>query len=107
MRLYEDLIRSHLSSQSTVQSCRTPTQVPQLTSDEENIIRYAAGYVAFKLLKKYELSKPEFVECLSTMAVSGDDSGLLEYSSKWTRQVFEVDYMKSVTCVILFLGKLS
>ena len=85
-RLYEDLVRSHMCSPSTV-TCRPPTEVPQLTEDEENVIRYAAGYVALKLLKKYERTIPEFVECLSTMAVDGDDSSLLEYTSKWTRQV--------------------
>ena len=85
-RLYEDLIRSHTYSQSTV-ACRPPTEVPQFTEDEENIIRYAAGYVALKLLKKYEKSMPEFVECLCAMAVAGDDSSLLEYTCKWTRPV--------------------
>lgn len=60
--------------------------MPQPTEDEESIIRYAAGYVALKLLKKYE-NMPEFVECLSAMAVAGDDSSLLEYTCKWTRQV--------------------
>ena len=52
-RLYEDLIRSHVYSQSIV-ACRPPPEVPQLTEDEENIIIYAAGYVALKWLKKYE-----------------------------------------------------
>ena len=81
----------------------TCTGVPKLTEDEENVIRYAAGYVALKLLKKYEVSTPEYIECLSTMAVAGDDSSLLEYTSEWTRQVnrgglFEVNDM----CFSLF-----
>ena len=63
---------------------------------------YAAGYVALKLLKKYEVSTLEYVKCLSTMAVAGDDSSLLEYTSEWTRQVnrglFEVNDM----CFSLF-----
>ena len=29
-------------------------EVPELNEDEENIIRYAAGYIPFKLLKKDE-----------------------------------------------------
>lgn len=37
----------------------------------EHHIRYAAGYVALKLLNKYA---PDYVERLSTMAVAGDDS---------------------------------
>ena len=77
---------NHVCSQSTG-TCSLPTGVPKLTEDEENVIRYAAGYVALKLLKKYEVSIPEYVECLSTMAVAGDDSSMLEYTSEWTRQV--------------------
>lgn len=91
-----------MCSQSTG-ACSLPTGVPNLTKDEENVIRYAAGYVALELLKKYEVSTPEYVECPSTMAVAGDDSNLLEYTSKWTRQVnrgglFEVNDM----CFSLF-----
>lgn len=102
-RLYEDLIRTHICSQSTITCRESSTEVKELTLDEENIIRYAAGYVAFKLLKKYEKSEPEFVECLSTIAVAGDDSSLLEYTCKWTREVnrgglFEVSDM----CYYLF-----
>lgn len=102
-RLYEDLIKSHVCSQSTG-TCSSPTEVPPLTADEENIIRYAAGYVAFKMVRKYESgSIPEYVECLSMMAVAGDDSSLLDYTCKWTRQVnrgglFEVSDM----CYSLF-----
>ena len=44
-RLYEDLLKSHVCSQST-STCSSPTEVPPLTANE-NIIRYAAGYVAF------------------------------------------------------------
>ena len=50
-----------------------------------------AGFVPFKLLKRYEKSSSEdavvFVECLSSLAVDGDESSLLEYTMKWTRLV--------------------
>ena len=97
-QLYEDFIKSHLYSQSTAASCTTAIEIPPLSADEENIIRYAAGYVALKLLNKYETSMPEFVECLTSMAVAGDDSSFYEYTRKWTRQVnrgglFEVNDM--------------
>ena len=56
-----------------------------LTAGEENILRYAAGYVPFKLLKQFEKSPAadsgSIIECLSTM---GEESSLLEYTTKWT-----------------------
>ena len=49
-----------------------------LSSEEDNAIRYASGFVATKLLKKYEDMKGEkaaqFVECRSNMGSSGDDA---------------------------------
>ena len=55
--------------------------------DEENILRYAAGYVPYKLLKKYEcqssLIAQSYVECVGNMVVSGEESSLMEYTSKW------------------------
>ena len=52
-------------------------------------MRYAAGYVPFKLLKKYEKSlDAEFAasvsECLLSMSVNGDESDLMEYTRIWT-----------------------
>lgn len=55
LTLFESILKSHTPvSQS---SARCPaSQLPTLSSDEENIIRYAAGYVPMKLMKKYESS---------------------------------------------------
>ena len=88
-RLFASIIKSHLSQNS--QSCPRSIDVPQLTTDEESIIRYAAGYVPFKLLKKYEKSSSDVavsaVECLSSMAINGEESSLLEYTTQWTTLV--------------------
>ena len=50
-----------------------PCECPDITVDEENILRYAAGYVPYKLLKKYEcqssLLAQSYVECLGNVAV--------------------------------------
>ena len=50
-------------------------------------MRYVAGYVAYKLLKKYEKNpstdSADIIECLSTMAVTGDDSDCLKYTTQW------------------------
>ena len=62
--------------------------IPPLTTDEEIIIRYAAGYVPFKLLKKHEkgssVEAVQFVECLTSLAVNGEESDLMEYTRNWT-----------------------
>ena len=48
-----------------------------LGADEENVIRYMACYVPFKLLKAYEKIESEdaaaVVDCLRAMAQSGPD----------------------------------
>ena len=49
--LYAALVKSKLCQLST-QHNTTYVEVPELNEEEENIIRYAAGYVPFKLLKK-------------------------------------------------------
>ena len=69
-KLYTELVTTHLGNQRLSEDS---IDVPQLTADEENILRYAAGYVPLKLLKKYEKGSSEFavavVECFSAMAV--------------------------------------
>ena len=88
-RLHAKIIKSHLSESS--QSIPSNSDVPELTTDEESIIRYAAGYVPFKLLKKYENDSSDLaisaVECLSGMAINGEESSLLEYTTRWTSLV--------------------
>ena len=67
-KLYSDIISCHLGA--TLDDIRDPDndEACSLSVDEENILRYVAGYVPFKLLKQYEKSKvPEAVnviECL-------------------------------------------
>ena len=60
-RLYSDLIKCylsiHLGDRTTEMFTITADEENiQRYADEENIQRYAAGYVPFKLLKKYEKS---------------------------------------------------
>ena len=52
--LYAELIKSKLCGTFGDVACNTNVKVPKLNEDEENIIRYAAGYIPFKLLKKDE-----------------------------------------------------
>ena len=83
-KLYVELMRSNLSQDSP---CSTNVDIPELNEDEENILRYAVGYVPFKLLKKCEKSlDAEFTasvsECL--LSVNSDESDLMEYTRSWT-----------------------
>ena len=83
-RLYADLIKNYFTYEGDTSNIETPP----ITTDEENIIRYAAGYVPFKLLKKYEkcssVEAMQFVECLTGMAVNSKESNLMEYIRNWT-----------------------
>ncbi len=63
------------------------------TSDELNIMRYASGFVPYKLMTQYWHCKEEkarkFVRCLENMAVMCDNpqSTLLEYTKSWLNKV--------------------
>ena len=53
-------------------------------------MRYACGYVPYKLLKKYEGKggdiNTQYIQCLSNMAVQGEEE-FLGYTRKWLDQV--------------------
>lgn len=62
-----------------------------LYADEENIIRYMSGYIAFKLLRKYQKvdsgKAAQYVECLLKMAVEGPESNFYDYTKEWMKLV--------------------
>ena len=64
---------------------------PVFTEDEMNAMRYACGYVPHALLKKYEKKCGDkysnFVQCLGDMAIEGEGSDVLTYTTKWLEQV--------------------
>ena len=70
-------------------------EVPELTSDDLNALRYAAGYVICKLLKKYKEAKckhpnkQDFVVCLTSMEVKEGSEGesYLDFTKKWINAV--------------------
>ncbi len=97
--LYAEIVKSKLCEST---SLHTQIDVPELTMDEENIVRYVASFVPFKLLKRYEKKKDldialHAIECLSSMGVNGDQSDILEYTRKWTLEVNRGDYLKLTT----------
>ena len=66
----------------------TPTS---MTIVEENIIRYACGFVGMKLhdrfIKQHGNKAAEFVECIDHMHVVGPASSFLDYTREWVDKV--------------------
>lgn len=86
--IFEDLLKEYFGcSEINVPGPRTVDAGSEFTKDELNALRYACGYVAHKLLKKYEKRKSEksdqFEMCLGQMAVAGDSTDFTLYTSQW------------------------
>ncbi len=89
--LFENILIDAAKSRTTRSTI--PVQKPrlELTIEEDNAIRYASGYVAMKLLKKYQKKESDnavhFVECLSNMASLGEESSFYDYTLEWISSV--------------------
>ena len=88
--LFEDTIKmkfqeQHSKTREAVSSSRV------LTKDEQNIVRYASGYIAVSLLRRYKQQHGQkaasFVECLSHMAVDGPGDSFMDYTKEWISKV--------------------
>ena len=116
--LFEDMIKSKFQEQRTktrggLDSSRV------LTKDEQNIVRYASGYVAVSLLRRYKQQHGQkaasFVECLSHMAVDGPGDSFMDYTREWITKVnrgglFETSdnaYMLFASIELASYGKLE
>ena len=73
----EKLFERIVPQQATVEP--SEVEVPSLSENEANALRYAAGYVPFVLKRKLS-KRPEF---LSTLAVEGEQSDFLGYTRRW------------------------
>ena len=86
-QIFEDCMRDHFTA--TTVATQTPESHVTLTGDELNALRYACGYVAHSLLKKFEKQRTrvdkfsQFITCLGEMAVVGEGDNLLTYTEKW------------------------
>jgi len=90
--IYSLLVGEYFSFKlHTVNSNEDKAVPPVFTEDEMNAMRYACGYVPHALLKKYEKKCGEkysnFVQCLGDMAIEGEGSDVLTYTTKWLEQV--------------------
>ena len=80
-RLFEEILRARTSLVNDAEASQKP-----LTVGEANALRYAAGYVPFALKKKLS-HRPEFIQCLDQLGVSGQGDTYLEYTKKWIELV--------------------
>ena len=84
-RVFEQLMIEHYDSM-VASSSNAVAVVPPLNAEEENALRYVSGYVALKLMRKYEKEEGkkamQFMECLSNMAVEGEESSFYNYTKE-------------------------
>ena len=69
-------------------STPAPLKQVSMSSEEENAVRYASGFVPMRLMQKYKnIKAAQFVDCLSHMALSSSDedeeSSYYEYTKTW------------------------
>ena len=88
-RVFESLMVEYFTDALMVATSRSIV-VPvaaSLNAEEENVLRYVSGYIALNLMRKYQKEDSEkaiqFVECLSNMAVVGDESSFYNYTKEW------------------------
>ena len=83
----------------------------ELGADEDNIIRYMAGYIPFKLMKVYEKKDAQedvnVLDCLSEMAVAGAGDDLYAYTQEWTRAINRGGLFEVKDSVYIFFRKLE
>ena len=88
-KLFDDIYISYFTSNDESEMCTSPAL--SLSTDEDNIIRYIAGYVPFKLFKKYEKKSSEkassYIECLSHMKVNGNEGSFATYATAWIEEM--------------------
>ena len=87
--IFSEVLLQHFVSAS--EDCQGLNTWASLSAEEETAIRYAGGYVALKLQKKFMkqngIKARHFVECLCHMAVEGDESSFLKYTQAWIDKV--------------------
>ena len=119
-KLFERLlVESAVNTKGTVAESQIE-HAEVLSGDEENALRYASGYVPFKLLKKYRKSlnvrNRQFVECLQSLSANEEEElpqwdhdyacteeDFFSYSTRWISKVDRGGLFKiSDTCYKLF-----
>lgn len=89
--LFEKLIEVMYRVEPEESTQSDTAEAALLTKDEENILRYACGYVGLKLyqclIKMPGKKVAQFVECLGNMHSEGPTSSLLDYTKESMEKV--------------------
>ena len=97
------------SQQPKVPSTSLPSA--ELGTDEENTIRYMAGYVPFKLMTVYERKDTQddanVLDCLSAMAALGPVDDFYAYTHEWTKSVNRGGLFEVSTTTFTFFRQLE
>ena len=84
--IYQEVFEIVVKENFDCSSCESTARctVDSISPDELNVLCYASGYVACKLLERYEKKHRDVVEqyvmCLGEMAVEGEGANLLAYT---------------------------
>ena len=80
--IFEELVKKEFHTSSTLTAPRK-----SLTCNKQNIFRYVGGCYSTALEKVQEDSEKaaRFVECLSHMAINGNESSLMDYTKEWIK----------------------
>ena len=90
--IFCELLLKHFSCIDATQQHETSIKEwKDLFPDEEMAVRYASGFVTNKLMKTFMKKRchkaRQFVECLSHMAIDGDETSFLQYTRTWSQAV--------------------
>ena len=86
-KLFEGIIESKAGSEETA------SNESDLNTDECKALRYVAGYVPFRLIRKFQKSshplKGEFLCCLQKMNTSDEEGAesFLDYTKRWIKAI--------------------
>ena len=85
--IFNEILTEHFSTNHASSAMSSRPLSVHMSSEEENAIRYASGFVTMRLKKIYEQEHTnkarQFVECLANMSVEGDGSNFYEYTKIW------------------------
>ena len=100
--IFEKLLTSRFSVTPKV----NPVTQSGLYAEEENVIRYVSGFIAHKLLQVYKKDHSPraalYVECLTSMAVSGPESNFYDYD--YTTMIYESASLALPSCSPTLFG---
>ncbi len=90
--LFMELVNDSLIEELIGKNSSNPPQRTRPPSEpEENVIRYAAGFVGMKLHKHFSKRKDDkaaqFIEVIDHMYVDGPGTSLLDYTREWVQKV--------------------